>query len=97
MLVSGCMLAALGSGRLESRTRIDSEDRSKKRNRPRKVESEMGQLLAEALEALLGVRVGTDAAARLHQAAHRVEATIAEKMGGMTAGLGLPPGFKLPF
>jgi hypothetical protein len=23
--------------------------------------------------------------------------TIAEKMSGMTAGLGLPPGFKLPF
>ena len=32
-----------------------------------------------------------------NDAARRVEATIAEKMSGMTAGLGLPPGFKLPF
>ena len=36
-------------------------------------------------------------AAAFNDAARRVEATIAEKMGGMTAGLGLPPGFKLPF
>jgi DNA-binding YbaB/EbfC family protein len=36
-------------------------------------------------------------AAAFNDAAHRVEATIAEKMSGMTAGLGLPPGFKLPF
>ncbi len=35
--------------------------------------------------------------AAFNDAAHRVEATIAEKMSGMTAGLGLPPGFKLPF
>jgi hypothetical protein len=35
--------------------------------------------------------------AAFNDAAHRVESTIAEKMGGMTAGLGLPPGFKLPF
>ena len=28
---------------------------------------------------------------------HKVEGTIQEKMSGMTAGLGLPPGFKLPF
>ena len=36
-------------------------------------------------------------AAAFNDAARRVEATIAEKMSGMTAGLGLPPGFKLPF
>ena len=36
-------------------------------------------------------------AAAFNDAAKRVESTIAEKMGGMTAGLGLPPGFKLPF
>jgi nucleoid-associated protein EbfC len=35
--------------------------------------------------------------AALNDAARKVEATIAEKMSGMTAGLGLPPGFKLPF
>jgi hypothetical protein len=36
-------------------------------------------------------------AAAFNDAARRVEATINEKMSGMTAGLGLPPGFKLPF
>jgi nucleoid-associated protein EbfC len=36
-------------------------------------------------------------AAAFNDALHRVEATVAEKMSGMTAGLGLPPGFKLPF
>jgi DNA-binding YbaB/EbfC family protein len=36
-------------------------------------------------------------AAAFNDAARRVESTIAEKMGGMTAGLGLPAGFKLPF
>jgi hypothetical protein len=36
-------------------------------------------------------------AAAFNDAARRVEATIAEKMAGMTAGLGLPAGFKLPF
>jgi len=35
--------------------------------------------------------------AAFNDAAHKVEATIAEKVSGMTAGLGLPPGFKLPF
>ena len=35
--------------------------------------------------------------AAFNDAAHRAESTIAEKMSGMTAGLGLPPGFKLPF
>jgi len=36
-------------------------------------------------------------AAAFNDAARKVEATIAEKMSGMTAGLGLPAGFKLPF
>ena len=36
-------------------------------------------------------------AAAFNDAARRVEATIAEKMGAMTAGMGLPAGFKLPF
>ena len=36
-------------------------------------------------------------AAAFNDASHKVEATIQEKMSGMTAGLGLPPGFKLPF
>ncbi|MGE5640647.1 MAG: YbaB/EbfC family nucleoid-associated protein [Clostridia bacterium] len=36
-------------------------------------------------------------AAAFNDAARRVESTVQEKMSGMTAGLGLPPGFKLPF
>ena len=36
-------------------------------------------------------------AAAFNDASRRVESTIAEKMSGMTAGLGLPAGFKLPF
>jgi nucleoid-associated protein EbfC len=36
-------------------------------------------------------------AAAFNDAARRAESTIAEKMSGMTAGLGLPAGFKLPF
>jgi hypothetical protein len=36
-------------------------------------------------------------AAAFNDAARRVEAAISEKMSGMTTGLGLPPGFKLPF
>ncbi len=36
-------------------------------------------------------------AAAFNDAVRRVEATIQEKMGGMTADLGLPPGLKLPF
>jgi DNA-binding YbaB/EbfC family protein len=36
-------------------------------------------------------------AAAFNDAARKVETTIAEKMGGMAAGMGLPPGFKLPF
>ena len=34
-------------------------------------------------------------AAAFNDASHKVEATVAEKMSGMTAGLGLPPGLKL--
>ena len=34
--------------------------------------------------------------AALNDAVRRVEQTVAEKMGGFTAGLGLPLGFKLP-
>jgi DNA-binding YbaB/EbfC family protein len=36
-------------------------------------------------------------AAAVNDAVRRVEATVADKMGGMTAGLQLPPGMKLPF
>ena len=36
-------------------------------------------------------------AAAVNDAVRRVEATTQEKMGGMTAGMGLPAGFKLPF
>jgi DNA-binding YbaB/EbfC family protein len=36
-------------------------------------------------------------AAAFNDAARRVDATVAEKMSGMTAGMGLPPGLKLPF
>ncbi len=36
-------------------------------------------------------------AAAINDAAHKVEAVTQERMAGMTAGLNLPPGFKLPF
>lgn len=36
-------------------------------------------------------------AAAFNDAARRVDAMVAEKMSGMTAGMGLPPGLKLPF
>ena len=36
-------------------------------------------------------------AAAFNDAARQVEATVAERMSGVTAGLGLPAGFKLPF
>ena len=36
-------------------------------------------------------------AAAFNDAARRVESMVAERMGGFTAGLGLPPGLKLPF
>ena len=35
-------------------------------------------------------------AAAFNDAVRRVEQTVAEKMSGFTAGLGLPPGFKVP-
>ena len=35
-------------------------------------------------------------AAAFNDAARRVEQTVTEKMSGFTAGLGLPPGLKLP-
>ena len=35
--------------------------------------------------------------AAFNDAARKVEATVAEKMGSLTAGLGLPAGLKLPF
>jgi DNA-binding YbaB/EbfC family protein len=36
-------------------------------------------------------------AAAINDAVHKVEQTTRERMSGMTAGLNLPPGFKLPF
>jgi DNA-binding YbaB/EbfC family protein len=36
-------------------------------------------------------------AAAFNDAARRADALVAEKMSGMTAGMGLPPGLKLPF
>jgi DNA-binding YbaB/EbfC family protein len=35
--------------------------------------------------------------AAFNDALRKVEATVQEKFSGMTSGLGLPPGFKLPF
>lgn len=35
--------------------------------------------------------------AAFNDAARKVESTVAEKMGNVTAGMGLPPGMKLPF
>ena len=36
-------------------------------------------------------------AAAVNDAVRRVESTTQEKMSGFTAGLNLPPGFKMPF
>jgi nucleoid-associated protein EbfC len=36
-------------------------------------------------------------AAAVNDAARKVEAVVQEKMGSVAGGLGLPPGFKLPF
>ncbi len=36
-------------------------------------------------------------AAAFNDAVRKVEATQQERMSGLTGGLGLPPGFKLPF
>jgi len=35
--------------------------------------------------------------AAFNDAAHKVEAMVSEKMGGLASGMGLPAGFKLPF
>ena len=35
--------------------------------------------------------------AAFNDAARKVEATVADKMSGLTAGMGLPAGLKLPF
>ena len=49
-------------------------------------------LLGEDREMLEDVLV-----AAFNDALRKVERTSQEKLGGMTSGLGLPPGFKLPF
>jgi hypothetical protein len=36
-------------------------------------------------------------AAAVNDAARKVEAAVQEKMGSLAGGMGLPPGFKLPF
>ena len=36
-------------------------------------------------------------AAAINDAAHKIDAVTQERMAGMTAGLNLPPGLKLPF
>lgn len=36
-------------------------------------------------------------AAAINDAAHKLEATTQERMAGMTSGLNLPEGFKMPF
>ncbi len=36
-------------------------------------------------------------AAAMNDAARKVEAAVQEKMGTIAGGMGLPPGFKLPF
>lgn len=36
-------------------------------------------------------------AAAVNDAVRRVESTVQEKMSGFTSGMGLPPGFKMPF
>jgi DNA-binding YbaB/EbfC family protein len=36
-------------------------------------------------------------AAAVNDAVRRVEAATQEKMAGLTGGMGLPPGFKMPF
>lgn len=36
-------------------------------------------------------------AAAMNDAVRKVESTVQEKMGGVTAGLPIPPGMKLPF
>lgn len=50
------------------------------------------QLLADDREMLEDL-----VAAAFNDAARQVESTVQEKMAGVTAGLPLPPGMKLPF
>jgi nucleoid-associated protein EbfC len=50
------------------------------------------RLLAEEREMLEDL-----VAAAFNDAARQVEATVQEKMAGVTAGMPLPPGLKLPF
>ena len=50
------------------------------------------QIIGEDREMLEDVLV-----AAFNDALRKVERTSQEKLGGMTSGLGLPPGFKLPF
>lgn len=53
------------------------------------IDPKLGADDREMLEDLMAVA--------FNDAARLVEATVAERMSGMTAGLGLPPGLKLPF
>lgn len=50
------------------------------------------QLLREDKEVLEDL-----VAAAFNDAFRKVESTVAEKLAGLTGGLGLPPGLKLPF
>ncbi|MFO5696049.1 hypothetical protein ACLBSN_01680, partial [Klebsiella pneumoniae] len=43
------------------------------------------------------IRVGSSAAAAFNDAARRIEETQKEKMASVSAGMQLPPGFKMPF
>jgi DNA-binding YbaB/EbfC family protein len=61
------------------------------RNEVRKIEID-DTLLAEDKEMLEDVL-----AAAFNDALHKVQKTVETKYAGMTAGLGLPGGFKLPF
>ena len=44
-----------------------------------------------------GPEIGEYQGLPINDAARKVEATVAEKMGSLTAGMGLPAGLKLPF
>jgi nucleoid-associated protein EbfC len=61
------------------------------RHEVRKVTLDPG-LAAEDREMLEDLLV-----AAFNDAARKVESTVSERMSGVTAGLGLPPGLKLPF
>ena len=53
-------------------------------------------LVSIGLTLLVSWRLEGSAAA-INDAVHKIEQTSQESMSGMTAGLNLPPGFKLPF